>query len=285
MHKNLGARRLIVDADDFGISPGVNKGIIEAHTSGVVTSASLMVNLPAAKEAAAMAQAYPGLEVGLHLNLTCGTPLTSARALKRKQGDFLTPAILFSRLFTSATARKQAAAEISAQVEAYLNLGLPLSHLCGHHHIHVHPMLAPVVAKLASMHGVPVRLPIEPRLPKPWQSRAVMALAIHGLALKASACFRHRAIARPAYFVGHLLRGRTFSTANVLSAVRAIPHGTSELMCHPGYGDSGLGRLTSLTAERVYELETLTDPRLREGLLDLGIELGRWHDLCQPRTL
>src|SRR5262249_9461028 len=150
-------------ADDFGLSPAVNHGILEAHRQGPVTSTSLMANLPAAAAAVELWREAPALGLGLHLNLTAGRPLTSPerlRALVDRSGHFWVLGQFLLRLRAGTIQRSELERELSAQIEHALALGARPDHIDGHHHIQVHPRLAPLVLRLARTYGLPaVRAP------------------------------------------------------------------------------------------------------------------------------
>ncbi len=136
---------LIINADDFGYSAAVNRAVIQAHTQGVVTSASLMVNEAAADEAIALAQAHPSLAVGLHLALVLGRAALPHHELPHitdTQGRFTnsSPAAGFQYFFSPA-ARREVRREMRAQFERFAATGLPFSHVDGHTHLHMHPVI------------------------------------------------------------------------------------------------------------------------------------------------
>src|SRR3990172_4981706 len=134
-------KQLIVTADDFGLSPGVNIGIVDAHRLGIVGGTSLMVNLPFARDAMRLAADAPGLTVGLHLNLTSGVPLTPARHLTDGQGRFLPLPRVVAALTLDTRAVQDARVEWEAQTEAFLSLRPRVASLDSHHHLHAHPRL------------------------------------------------------------------------------------------------------------------------------------------------
>ena len=130
-------RRLIINADDFGISLGVNTGIIEAAVAGVVTSASMIVNLPAFADAVDRAQLCPFLSIGLHLNLTAGRPLTPARSLVREStGEFYSMPQLMARASLGRLDKWDIISECVAQIDRMIDAGISPTHLDSHRHIH-----------------------------------------------------------------------------------------------------------------------------------------------------
>src|SRR4051812_30971879 len=158
-------RQLVVNADDLGISRGVNRGIIQAHRDGLVTSASLMANLPSAEDALARAAACPDLDLGLHLTLTAGRPLSRpdrVPSLVDADGSFHLLGTLLARLSLGQVRADDLTRELTAQAEWALRRGVRPSHLDSHHHIHTHPRVAPIVIGLARQHGIGwVRCPVE----------------------------------------------------------------------------------------------------------------------------
>ena len=156
-------RRLIVNADDYGLSPGVNAGVLAAHRDGLVTSATTMINMPWAVDG--IAAAPPSLALGLHLNLTTGAPSAApARvpSLLGADGAFLRLDRLLLRLGLGQVREGDLEREIAAQLERAVRTGAALDHLDGHHHIHLHPRVLPIALRLAAAYGVPaVRCPEE----------------------------------------------------------------------------------------------------------------------------
>jgi hopanoid biosynthesis associated protein HpnK len=149
--------RLIVNADDFGRTPEVNAAVARAHDTGIVTSASLMVAAPAAAEAVALARERPGLAVGLHVVVLGGQAVLPSAAiphLVNAEGRF--PRAAFAtgvRYFFSSAARRELAREMRAQFEAFGETGLLLSHVDGHHHMHLHPTVFALLLPLAREYG------------------------------------------------------------------------------------------------------------------------------------
>ena len=135
-------KRLIINADDFGISRGVNIGIIEAAEAGVVTSASLITNLPAFADAISRAQSSPDLSVGLHLNFTIGGPITRAPSLTRRNtGEFYPLPALLGRASLGRLDASDINLECRAQIDRMIDAGFPPTHLDSHRHVHAHPAI------------------------------------------------------------------------------------------------------------------------------------------------
>src|SRR6185437_15053686 len=163
-------KRLVVTADDFGLSLPVNDAVEQAHTQGILTAASLMTGAPARDDAVERARKLPRLGVGLHLTLVDGCPVlppTDVPGLVGPNGRFSTDPVKFgTALFFSSELRRQAEAEIAAQFEEFRKTRLVMDHVNGHQHFHMHPVISKIIAKLAPAFGhPPVRIPVEPLLP------------------------------------------------------------------------------------------------------------------------
>lgn len=273
-------KRLIVSADDLGLTGGVNRGILDAHHYGAVTSASLMANGEAFEEAVAMARRAPRLSVGVHLNLTQGIPVSPPSgipSLVDARGRFyLTPGRLLCRLITRRINLREIELELQEQILKVLRAGIIPTHLDGHKHVHILPGISKIVIRLAQEFGISsVRCPLEEfpmaiRLPRgrrdPQTSVLKQYLVGRAVSLFARR-FRRRlsqaAVVWPAHFFG--LGETGFLTIQTLESIlKRLPEGVSELMCHPGYANSHLKRTgTRLLAQREVEVEALIWLRTR----------------------
>ncbi len=150
----------IINADDFGISPGVNTAIAEAYKDGILNSTSIMINLKYVNHALHLAQSMPNLNIGLHINLTNETPLSPAEELPllvNENGKFKNGFVnlLLLSFLKPQELRKQAEIEIRRQIELAKTMGINLSHIDSHRHIHMIPLLFDVVKKLAEEYQIP----------------------------------------------------------------------------------------------------------------------------------
>src|SRR5262245_58080213 len=164
---NLTLKRLIITADDFGASLPINEAVETAHRHGVLSAASLMVGAPAMADAVQRARRLPALGVGLHLTLVDGNAVLPPRqipSLVGRDARFGNDPVRFGiKLFLSPKLQAQAEAEIRAQFERFRATGLPLDHVNGHQHFHMHPVLTRIIARIAPDFGSPpVRIPLEP---------------------------------------------------------------------------------------------------------------------------
>lgn len=282
-------RRIIVNADDFGLSSGVNAGVVEAHRNGILTSATLLANGPRFEEAVAMAAAAPGLGVGLHLNLVRGRPLSPAAAAPLLVGADG----LFRPFRLRRPAREfleQARAEYRRQFERVLAAGLSPSHIDFEKHHAFQAGLYDLACELAAEYGVPaVRCLREPvawavrRMGWPGWRRLVMASALRvGVAALGS---RRVSLARPDRLLGQAHIGGMTEEA-WLRLIRHVPEGTSEIMTHPGRpggtSDPAAEEMGTswLAAAREQELRALVSQRVREAVSAAGIQTIGFRELC-----
>lgn len=272
-------RRLIVNADDFGANPPRNVGIVEAHLRGVVTSATVLVGLPAASDAAARSRLAPRLGTGLHLNLTEGRPVgTGYRTLTGPDGAFWGKESARERFKQGRMDPEEIRREGIAQMDRMRELGLAVSHVDGHHHVHVYPGVMRVLAGILRERAVRwIRLPAEVvgGAGIPAARRAALA-EYAALTPPARRIALEAGLGTTQGFLGLTLMGQ-ISVEALLRALAQAPEGVTEIMVHPGYADPGTGGFSG--AEREAELAVLTDPALREGLGRLGIALVSYRDL------
>jgi len=283
-------RGLIVNADDFGLTPGVNRAIIEAHTQGIVTSATLMANMPALAEAVELAKAHPSLGVGLHFNLTQGRPVSEAnkvRSLLNAAGEFLgTSTKLARRSLLGQLDLAEVRRELCAQLESLEATGLTITHVDSHKHAHAWPAIMHVIEQTLEDYNIhALRLPRE-------QVRWTQALAsakqvkqsltATGLRWLCRSTAHDLAAAQlhtPTAFFGVAQTGN-WSREWLLDLLDQLPEGISELMCHPGYADSELSSAgTRLHASRETELRLLTAPEIRAAIEAHGIQLLHFGQL------
>ena len=262
---------LIVNADDLGISPAVTKGILESHRRGIVRSTSLMVTADSSAEAAAQARMEPDLEVGLHIDLVGGWPVSDPAAvpsLVDESGRFLGLSELTRRLLSRRVRARDIATEVRAQAALARSWGiLPLA-WDSHRHVHLMPPVARVVGRVARDEGV--RWIRRARSPRGWTGPKETALRaatlVSGLAF--------RGIPGSRWYVDLTSQRPRLDAAGV--ALLATYPGVGEIGAHPGYVDEELRSVDSLTDERSNDLAILTDPLLRTAF---GSEAVRWRVL------
>lgn len=275
-------RRLIISADDFGRSPGVNAAILAAHDEGVLTNCGLMVAGKAAPEAVAAARLRPSLGVGLHLVLVGGRPTLPPARIPRlvgRDGNFPdNPAAAGLRLALDSSARRELRAEVEAQFAAFVATGLPMSHWDGHLHFHLHPVVFDIAAQTAERFGCRrVRLPHDDfgrhrSLVGGRAWRQAPLAAIFALLLRrARRQLRGRGFCWPQRVYGFFQTGR-IDAGYVLGLLPSLPPGTSELYLHP---DTGPGP----TGNGPTELAVLRSEEVRAAMDAAGIRRVRYHEL------
>jgi hopanoid biosynthesis associated protein HpnK len=284
-------RRLIVNADDFGLTSGVNRGIVEGNRRGIVTSATLMANAQAFAAAIDIAKSKPSLKTGCHVVLIDGVPLAAnlpslTNGTARFRGSL--------KQFALAAVRKQIAAkeierEVEAQVRKIQSSGIALTHVDSHKHTHMFPHVLRPLLRAARACGIrAVRNPFEPM--RSWPSG--MILGTPGLWLRSAGVMAfgifaaefHRAIKEQGMAstdgtIGIAVTG-LLDQPKLSQLLEALPEGTWELVCHPGYSDADLQSAgTRLTQSRDIELAALISEVTKEALARRKIELISYADL------
>lgn len=274
-------RLLIINADDFGLSPAVNAGIIQAHRAGVVTSASLLTTGEGFADAIVQIKANPHLDIGIHLNMFRGRPLTAPTHLIGPSGEFVNQTVQFlcKCLANRQRATEEITKEFSAQIEKGIAHGLQPSHLDTEKHLHCLPFLFAIVLRLAEKYQIPaIRFPCEPiSLRSLFNPSQFLKLGVMGLFAKTDRRLLQKSRRKaPDFFWGVSLSKR-FSFSNLQQLLLRLPAGISELSCHPGLTD---GKNSSYMDKfRAQELGVLTDPRLKNILAANGVELTCFKNL------
>jgi hopanoid biosynthesis associated protein HpnK len=288
-HASTANRRLIVSADDFGLSPAVNAGIVTAHREGILTNASIMVNGRAFEEAVELARALPSLGVGLHLVLVQGfstLPPSSAGGLVRASGEFPRSAVWAGlRYFFQRSLHDLLEREVRAQVEKFLATGLQLSHVDGHLNIHMHPTVLNLLVRIAPEYGIrALRLPYEPigltlRASRwQWWRKLTEAAIFRALVRYARPRLEAAGIRYPDYLFGLHESGRM--TEPYLRFVLArLPAGVTEIYTHASFLDDEARRWRPAHYESEAEVRALTSREIRRLIERQQIELIRYTDL------
>jgi hopanoid biosynthesis associated protein HpnK len=285
-------RRLIVNADDFGLTPGVNRAILEAHATGIVTSTTLMANGPAFDQAVQLAQTAAQLGVGCHVVLVDGTPVLDPSQVRSlldhpDNRQFPAPISRFAwRCMRGEIIPEEIEAEVTAQIRRLQSAGVNVTHVDAHKHTHMFPRVLRPMLKAAHACGVKaVRNPLEsirishflrPGFWKRWGQLRVLNRLVGN--------FR-RAVEEAGMVTTDGTLGIIATGSLTEPIFRAmlehIPDGTWELVCHPGYNDADLqNTATRLRESRERELAFLTAPQVRQQLSHNGIVLVSYRDLA-----
>lgn len=286
-------KQLIVNADDFGMTPGVNEGIIRAHREGILTSATLMANRSAFDDAVERARATPTLGVGCHLVLVGGpaiAPPDNIGSLVDAEGR-LPPTLgnFMTRVSCGMIRRVHIERELRAQIEKIRAAGIEPTHLDTHKHTHVHPRVMEALGKVAIETGISlIRKPFE-RLRDSWHTtrglsgnfrkQFISAAAARSVTPLFHSICRKYALRSPDRFLGVALTGQTTSSA-LRGMFVSLEDGCTEIMVHPGIFDPDLAKSSSrLKAQRQTELDALLDPELKGLLAQREIRLISFRGL------
>jgi hopanoid biosynthesis associated protein HpnK len=287
-------KQLIVTADDFGAACEVNDAVEAAHRGGIVTAASLMVSAPAAADAIARARRTPSLRVGLHLVLVEGRPTLPAAAVTHlvdSNGAFrsdmaaLGAAIAFSR-----QARRQLAAEITAQFAAFRATGLDLDHCNAHKHFHLHPVVGRMMVAIGLRFGLrAVRVPCEPvRVLRLVEPRAPRAPSPAWAATSATTPFAHL-LRRRCHAAGLLVPDRVFglrwsgrmSRERLGGLIRNLPDGLNEIYHHPATAEFN-GSAPGYRYRE--EFDALVAPDIVAACRSSSLRLGGFGNFLDPAS-
>ena len=282
-------KRLIVTADDFGLSPAVNQAIEQAFTEGILTTTSLMAGAAYAEDAVERALRNPGLKVGLHVVVTRGRavlPPGEIPDLVDSRGYL--PDQLFQsgvRYFFLPKIRDQLEREITAQFESFKSYGLKLDHVNAHNHMHLHPTVFSLILKVGPGYGMhSVRIPYEPLLPV-WRStrenlvhRALITLFLGPWVALQRARLPRVGLNSNDFLFGLYDTGR-MDVERVMSMLPCLPDGVSELYFHPARADLEGDRPLADSNSCAMELETLLDENIRNLLQTLKIKTISFADI------
>jgi hopanoid biosynthesis associated protein HpnK len=277
-------KRLIVNADDFGMTHGINRGIVEASREGIVTATSIMVTGWAFEEAVRLARENPQLDIGLHLSLTVGKPASNDAAVHRQfasRGTFgLGNKDILIGLILRTISPSVAHREIEAQFKKASDTRLPITHIDGHESIHLFPGIRERVFHLVERYHIPfVRHSYEGMslrsIGKLRRWKKVL-LSLFGLGFRRH--IRRRGIGTTDHYYGAFDAGY-LGKERLVAMISRLQEGTSEIMCHPGYRDDSFDRISGGHYLPDQELWALTDPQVKNLLSQRGIQLISFRDL------
>jgi chitin disaccharide deacetylase len=284
---------LILNADDFGLTLGVNAGIIRGHREGILTSTTLMANGPAFEDAVEQARANPGLGVGCHLVLVggkCVARREDVGSLADADGNLPESLPKFvARISSGMIPAAEIEHELRAQIDKIRAAGVNPTHLDTHKHTHAHPRVMEALGKVAKELGIRrVRKPVE-NLRDSWQTmqadergismQIVAAGAVRAVAPRFLAIARKYGLLFPDHFLGLVVTGQVSATA-LRRMIDTLGDGSTEIMLHPGLCDADLARSgTRLREQRETELQALLDPGVRSALSERGVRLISYREL------
>lgn len=275
-------RRLIVNADDFGMAEPVNLGIIKGHRDGIITSTSLLACGKWAEHAAGLAKENPGLGVGVHLCLTIEKPLLDPSKLPSLAPGGMLPSspFQFMRRFAFGLIDKtEVEAELRAQVARTLELGVRPTHVDGHQHMHMMPGVLPIVIRIAIESGIKaIRFPVGPWVGRTGLSGAMEKVVLEGISTVQERCTGLSGLKRANNFFGLAQTGR-LDSGSLRDIITQLPDGVSEVMCHPGLRDDALAERLGWGMGWETELKAVTDESVIRAVRDNQVELVNYSRL------
>lgn len=287
-------KRLIVCADDFGLTCGVNQGIIDCHRYGILKSASVLAKGPAFDHGIMLASQFPGLDLGIHLYLTEFKPVSRLFLgnLTDKNERFLKKYIeIVKQLIKKPEIIQQIKGEFRCQIEYLLKRGIQPSHINSHKHLHAYPSIWKIVLDLALEYKIAfVRCPVEKNAGfrqnltagysrKAFKNQLVL-LAFNQLLSTRFVCCQsqHESIKIPDYFYGLFDTGY-LNECNISNFLVGLKPGITELMCHPGYVDHDLLQMpTRLLRSREKEVAALCHSGVKKIVNNKNIKVVSFHE-------
>lgn len=286
-------RQLIINADDFGLTPSVNAGIIETIENGVVRSTSVMANMAAVEEVENLQRRFPAVSIGVHFNLSDGKPVSPPEEVKtliNEKGEFLgddfVPKLLMGRIRFCDMVR-----ELDNQVKRLVAFGVHPTHFDGHQNKHLYPHFFLAAVRVAQKWDIKLMRSHKRYLVVRSNSRFMRLLRYY--LLHPQRAITH-SVARALIWHAHMKGIRTAdrlitpgytdsskksSLETWLGIMRTLPEGVNEIYCHPGYPDKLLARYASHPNERKVEVAVLTSPELKTAVQKEGIRIVTFRDL------
>lgn len=292
----MNKKRLIVNADDFGMSKEITDGIIKAHQDGIVTSTSLMVNMPDSERAASLVKQIPSLDVGIHLNLTDGYPILESKkvsSLVDESGRFLGKDIIIPKLRKLKINHKEIESEFSAQIDRMIKIGINPSHIDSHHHVHIYPKSVLALKRVAKKYNIgKTRITrfyliytLDQKYIKEefWQYKRICSIKLKNIYKTLLHGFYLNKLKTAEYRVSPLLifpieREIDFKV-QWLTILESLPMGVFEAACHPGYLNNNMKPIDCVAKRRYQELDALTDGKVKNAVKINNVELINFKDL------
>jgi chitin disaccharide deacetylase len=282
-------RYAVINGDDFGFSEGVNSAIIQAHTQGILTSTSLMVTGAAFEQAVALARLHPSLGVGLHLTLVCGQSALPAEKIPHlvdQSGSFSqSPVAAGLKYQFDPAARRELQLEIRAQLEKFRQTGLPLSHVDGHLHLHIHPVVINILVELSKEFGIRViRLPFEELRPalkldsRGWVAKMLGWAVFSQLRRQVQPQLQKAGITVMERVYG-LLQSGEMTEAYLLGLISDIQASSVEIYLHPATTQPG-EPINGPIGSGEQELAALLSDRVRDVFATAGFTMTNY---CNPQ--
>ena len=289
-------KRLIVNADDFGMSRGITDGIILAHRYGFVTSTSLMTNMPAAEYAISRLPNSPRLGIGVHLNICAGRPILPSDeipSLVDRDGHFHASRIMIHKLWNWRASGREIEAEFRAQIQWMRDRGVVPEHADSHHHMHLYPAAVLPFMRALNAEGIScARAPRSSVWPKgkaiggPHEGSVVRRFSVH-FYRSALQLMAFRKLRMPDSRISFLSKDRHNLAAlgeRWKAALASLPADTFELACHPGLFERGFSETDRIRTQREEELYWLTNREWRNVIDSSGVQLITYRELFEASS-
>lgn len=279
-------KKLIINADDFGLHKCINFGIVEGHSRGCITSTSIMPGGAAFDHAVALLKDHPRLGVGVHLTLVGAKPVaepSQVLSLIDDHGEFPDqyPQFLL-RYMTGKISRKDIRRELTAQVAKVVAAGVKVTHLDSHQHLHIMPGILPIVLDIAEKFGIKaIRIPAEPYLflgGFPFKLFRIAARCGLTFLSKRARMRTSRLLASPQHFFG-MLAGGNMREEYLINIMNSLPEGVSEVMMHPGLDSEILKKRYHWGYHWQDEFSAVVSERVRELVGEKNISLVSFGEL------
>ena len=282
-------KRLIVNADDFGLDENINNGIIKGYRDGFITSTSIMPNATYFKQAVKLAKENPQLGIGIHLTLVGGlkplTDLVKVKTLVDSKGLFYSNYIFFiKKYFLGKINKDEIRKELEAQILSVLNEELNVTHVDSHQHLHVLPGITEIVIDLCKKYNIKrIRLPLESMCVAEKTNffdlkRQIGKGGLNICSLLAKNLFDKNDFLYPKHFFG-MLDGGNLNRENIAAFLKEAKNGTNEIMTHPGFDSNALNKKFGWDYNWENELKGFLDTKNKQSLKDFKIELVNFGDL------
>ncbi len=281
-------KKVIINADDFGLSKGVNEGIVLAHQKGILTSTSIMANMPGFTQAVELAKKNERLGVGLHLNIVRGQPLSPANKvgslLNKEQNFFTNIFIILRKLWSKKIKKQEIELEFRAQIEKILRNNLQISHFDSEKHIHCLPSVLKIVLKLGKEYNIKRIRYINEYCITPRLSQSAKAIFTSLSCLSMKKKIEENGISIPDRSYGICKSGR-MSSPRLRKVLTTLKEGVTEIMVHPGFMTQELIDLEKeigsyyINKYREKELKALLDEELKKIISDKEISLINFNQL------
>lgn len=272
-------KKLIVSADDFGLTRGINRGIIKSFREGVVTSASLIANMPSFEHTVDLAKCNPDLVIGIHLNLLKGKPLqpvSRVPSLVNTNGIFYTLPEFIKRLFFRKIMFEEVENELKSQIEKILAADVKVTHLDSHRHFHIYPPILEVTIRLSHEYGIN-----KIRHPRGVSNfpHSLKELSLMYFSWKSQDVLKKNNIEHNHFFLDLLKIERAKDPLSAFARFcRDFPKGVTELDCHPGFVTEDLDGVEATIHNREKQIEILTNRNVLKLLEKYKIKLISYGD-------